>query len=471
MDDREKYEAHDAEKALLGAILTDASEVMPLIHRMNVNKAWFTLPAIRIIYEVCCDLVFKGKAIDLVSMHDELVRRGLSDQIAPMFMSNCIDSCTTTKYAYYWLQILSDKFQRRALAKFRSRVREVELTEEDIATAVSTVKYEASKLRFDNGVRKSSDELIDQSAANFTRATQLGYSGFPSRWLPVQNILGGYYIGKTCIIAGRPKEGKSMYMGNEALYLAKSGHPVGIISLEMAESELRERFVGDELNLDLFDFRLGKASADEIERFREKGKEQSKLPITITDSPMRIEQICSWIRDRRDEIKWFALDYLQLVRGTEKRTRYEQVTQWCNDIVSTVKECEVSLLMVCQLSRGMFQRKGKAAKRPELQDLRDSGAIEQDAFQVVFVYRSPDEDYSMVSLRPKTCIEVAANRAGPTGVLDFVFMKDRQKLMPWDTADNEKSNVPSTVYYPGQQTMNFGENASQDDAQQEIAPF
>jgi replicative DNA helicase len=205
---------------------------------------------------------------------------------------------------------------------------------------------------------------------------------------------------------------------------------VDIVTFEMNEAEIRSKVACDIAGLDLFSIDQGQANDDILQKYDKALDYVADLPIRIHDNNMNIAQITSLMQEVKHDggCGFFTLDYIQQILPLNQRgySREQEVAQWSGAIMRTAKECHLATNVISQLSRAS-ERDNRA---PRLSDLRDSGALEQDAYRVMFIYQDPEIGEDDWADDVPTIFDVAANRRGPKGKIRMRFMKSQQHFVP-----------------------------------------
>ena len=424
------------ERAVLGAILLEPGKTMNIVKRYGLRPEWFMDTVCRSLWQVIDRLATEGKPIDPVIAWERMGREfPVEAQSATMQgfkVDDCIDACATSAHMLYYISVLRDQYRRTCGMEILTQGIADIRASEDLDETMSKIRFDLSKIQQVKPQSKSNDEVVSELKEQFKTAKQFGFSGVPSRWFPVQTLIGGYPHGKITIVAGRPKQGKTTYTINESLFLAKEGFPVGIISLEMNAGEILGNMAGDHANINMEHLRGGMSTEEEFERFSQAAGVISELPIYIVDHPQTISSLCVCARDlvENKKCRLIVIDYIQLIKSEGKqRNRQEEVAGWSNALTNLAKELnETSFIIVSQLSRQMFNEQKEGKKEPELHHLRDSGSLEQDAYMVLFVYQNPDAGEENIQDDAPTIIKVGARRGGKTGSVNLIFQKSRQRF-------------------------------------------
>jgi replicative DNA helicase len=257
-------------------------------------------------------------------------------------------------------------------------------------------------------------------------------TGTPSGFKDLDEKTGGFQPGNLVVLAARPSMGKSALVANFAENAVLAGHAVALFSLEMSESELAQRFVASQAHIKGEDLRRGKVAESRWPKILEACQRLAEAPLFVDDSSdtgvLEIRAKCRRLHAQVDGgLGLVIVDYLQLMRAEGRvESRVEQVSQMSRGLKGLARELGVPVIALSQLSRAVEQRGGE--KRPVLSDLRESGAIEQDADLVMFIYR--DEYYEKDSERPgEADIIIAKHRNGPVGDVVLTFQREYPRFM------------------------------------------
>ncbi|MCH8247049.1 MAG: hypothetical protein IH951_11655 [Bacteroidetes bacterium] len=425
--DRVPPYSEGAESSFLGAVMLDSIKIMNMAVEYGTQPEWFYVPSHRIVWEVMANMHQVRQVIDIITVTDRLRTTSKLDSVGgSIFIDKLMDSCPTKEHALYHLQIIKEKYNKRAMI---SHFREMEqLAYEEILAGEITGRSQVfmNSLDVREVRRKTPIETVRNAAKMLRTAQGTGFIGIPSRWLAFQRKLSGYRVRNMNIIAGRPGQGKTTWMCNESLFEGKEGYKVGIISLEMSEEELRTKHIIDELKINWADWINGHCTDQDIDRFQRCGERLCELPIKITDTSKSISQVLAWIWDNSDDLDIIWLDYIQAIRQTssDSKNERERISAWSNAITSTAKETGLPVNVLCQFTRGpeYTDHKGKS-RRPRLSDLHGSGSLEQDANQVIFLYQDLELDGERFSGNTRTMAEIAKNRNAAIGELMMTFAK------------------------------------------------
>jgi replicative DNA helicase len=433
----------EAEMALLGALLIDR-ELMPVVSEL-VNSTDFYSHIHEAIFSTIAHLYEKGEPVDKISLVEELRTRGQLERIGgPAYLSSLTESIATASSAEYYARIIREKSLLRGLIHAGSQVANLGFEgEDDVESALD----KSEQLVYDVGRRqsrgdftpitkllRSTFEQIDKLSQQTGERTGIT-SGFPD----IDSYTSGLHPGNFIILAARPAMGKTSMALNMAAAAAKEdGKPVAIFSLEMTNDELVSRLLCAEARVDAQAMRKGNLRPDDWEKISYAMGVLAETPIFIDDTgTVTVSEIRSRCRrlQAAEGLGAVYIDYLQLVRpsaATKNMNRNEELSDICRVLKATAKELKIPIIALAQLNRGVEQRQDK---RPMLSDLRDSGAIEQEADMVTFLYRdayynpeSPDGDM--------TEFIIAKQRSGPTGMIKLRFLKEHTLFVPFGEASH-----------------------------------
>ena len=287
---------------------------------------------------------------------------------------------------------------------------------------------------------RSIHDILDTETDKLHRLSisKTSLTGTPSGFKDIDEKTGGFQPGNLVVLAARPSMGKSALVANIAENAALAGRPVALFSLEMSESELAQRFIASQAKIHGEDLRRGKVAAKEWPRVLNACQKLSDAPLFIDDSSdtgvLEIRAKCRRLHAQMDGgLGLVIVDYLQLMRSEGRiENRVEQVSQMSRGLKALARELNVPVIALSQLSRQVEQRGGE--KKPILSDLRESGAIEQDADLVMFIYR--EEYYDHDSERPNEAdIIIAKHRNGPVGEIVLTFMREFPKFFNYTSED------------------------------------
>ncbi len=430
--------SEEAEISVLSAMLIDGDAVARAIE--TVGDGSFYREANRRIFRAMVRLYSRGEVIDVVTLSDELKSAGELDGAGGMvYLARLVDAVPTSANIEYHCRILRDKSVLRQLI--------------DSATDIVRDAYDAPAGEVDDTLDRAEQRIFQIAQASqrqgfvwikeilwptFERIEELQSSpgsvtGVPSGFPDLDNLTAGFQKGDLIIVAGRPSMGKTALALNFAQHAAIAKEiPVAVFSLEMSKESLVQRLLCSEGRVDSGRLRRGRLQDDEYARLATAAGHLNTAPIWIDDSPaITALEVRAKARRLAAEVDLglIIVDYLQLMTGPgNAENRQQEISAISRSIKAIAKELNVPVVALSQLSRAPEQR---TDKRPVLADLRESGAIEQDADLVLFVYREevyrrPGDmvDDSGESVEGKTDLIIGKQRNGPTGTVGLYFHKN-----------------------------------------------
>ena len=388
----------------------------------------------RMLYEAILHLRDKLTRIDVITVADELSKRGQFEDIGGVhYLNEVMETVPVAAHIRHYADIVREKWTLRCLTS--------------VCTSVLGHCYESGGETSDiletaeRGIfeimesQNASDQLSMQDIMVGTldrigqrTGAEGSISGLASGFPELDHQTNGFQPTELIILAARPSMGKTAFVCNLAEWIADTGKTATLIfSLEQSKLELAERLLCIRARLDGHKVRKGQLEPSERHALLEASSELSRLPLFIDDKPGRtisqISAICRRMK-RRNNLGLVIIDYLQLIEPEDKRAnREQQIAQITRRLKGIAKELEVPLIALSQLNRGVDLREDK---RPRLADLRESGAIEQDADIVMFLHRP--EAYNPEDRPGLAEVIVAKHRSGPTGLVNLEWRKQSMRF-------------------------------------------
>lgn len=452
----------DAEQALLGAILLHNGAYERAVDIVETSHFYDPLHAA--IYKASSQLLNTGKSVSPVTLRTffESSEPISSELTVPQYLVRLAANATSIVNARDYAQTIRDLAMRRQIimiaedAARAAYASDIEVSPEDVVEGLEQQLYLLTK--WGNSERNiiGLDEamMAAVSAANEAHLRGTGFAGLSSGLRGIDNLLGGLSPSEVTILAGRPSMGKTALATNIAVAVCEV-EPVGFCSMEMPAPELGRRALSEVTGISSWCMRTGRISELDMARMMQAQRAfQGKLFIDQAGG-LTIAQLCARARRmrRKHGIGLLVIDYIQLMRGMSRSgsnsNRTQDVTEITQGLKALAKELDIPILALSQLSRQVEQR---ADKRPQLSDLRESGSIEQDADNVLFVFR---EEYYLQRAEPgaddieahqkwQTLLQAAAGKAeiiagkcrhGPTDTIILNFdaatttFRDREEML------------------------------------------
>ena len=425
----------DAEQAVLGSMLTDKDAVNAAIETLKEDA--FYRDDNRIIFQAIVNLYSKSEPIDIITLKDELESMDKFEQVGGYeYLASLPDKVPTTANVQKYIKIVEEKAILRKLIKTANEIIELGY---DPAEDVEDIMDNAEKKIFDimqSKNQKGYTPIKDVLVESFTKLEELynrkqHITGVPTGFVELDYKTAGLHGSELILVAARPAMGKTAFALNIATNAALRGNaPVAIFSLEMSKDQLVNRILCSEAMVDSNKVRTGKLEEDDWVKLAGAIGPLSESEIYIDDTPgisvMEIRTKCRKLKMEKN-IGLVVIDYLQLVQGSNKRqaSREQEISEISRSLKILAKEINVPVIALSQLSRAVEQRPDH---RPMLSDLRESGAIEQDADIVMFLYR---DDYYNKESEKKDIAEViiAKQRGGQTGTVELLWMGNYTKFV------------------------------------------
>jgi replicative DNA helicase len=418
----------DVERAVLSALLRDNRAIHSVLNEVKPED--FYHPSHRQLYDAMIRLQDENEPVDLHTLANRLNELKLLDVVGgPVYLAELFDYEATAANVVQHARIVRDKAVKRHLIGVASEIAELGYDE---AEGAEKLLDQAESRIFDIGRSRSRatfrslheemDDAIDYVEALMDRGGEL--TGVPSGFKDLDEKTGGLQPGELIVIASRPSMGKTALALNIARNAAVDhAKKVAIFSLEMTKRALALRFLSSEARVDLSSFRRGFGSHADHTKLVQKAGVLAEAPIWIDDSGLitilEIKAKCRRLATERG-LDMVMVDYLQLAHGDTRTTRKDlEIAEISHGLKALAKELDLPVIALSQLNRGPEQR-DPDKRRPNMGDLRESGAIEQDADVIAFIYR--DEVYNPTEEnRGLAELIVAKQRNGPTGTVRLSF--------------------------------------------------
>ena len=425
----EKIPPHnlEAERSVLGAGLLSRDALADVVELVRADD--FYDGANREIFAVMVDMFSDNKPVDIVTVCDELKSRKLLEMTGGRaYVGSLSGEVPSAANAGEYARIVAEKSAMRKLIRTSEQIRERSFSEEESPTEI--LNYAESEIFSISQSRQSKDyaplkevlvrdiDLLDEAVKNQGQIT-----GVTTGFKELDNVTYGLQKSDLVIVAARPAMGKTAFALNIAQNAAvKGGTSVLIFSLEMSRDQLGQRLLAMEARVDMENIKKGKLDRNDWDRIMLAADTLSDANIFIDDTPdLGIFEICNKCRRLKAEkgLDLIVLDYLQLMKSEGRSdNRQQEISALSRNLKLLAREIDCPVLVLSQLSRSPEQRPNH---RPILSDLRESGAIEQDADIVIFLYR--DDYYNEDSDKPGVCeVNLAKHRSGPTRVVDLTWV-------------------------------------------------
>ncbi len=421
----------EAEESVIGGILLDNAALDRAVEILMPDD--FYRQAHRKIMQAILDLHARNEPVDLVTLADALKSRGdLQDVGGAAYLAELVERVPTAAHVGYYARIVKDKAILRMLIQTSN---EIAMRSFEAQADVESFLDEAEHRIFELSERKARPSFfrLSEIVVESMKAVEQLYerrelvTGVPTGYLDLDKKTAGLQAGDLVIVAGRPSMGKTALALNIAQYAAlEAGTGVAVFSLEMSKEQLVFRMLCSEARVDQSKVRAGFAAERDYPKLAIAAERLAEAPIYIDDTPalsvLELRAKARRLKRERDaKLGLIIVDYLQLMRGTTADSREQEISSISRSLKALAKELGLPVMALSQLNRQVEQR---ADKRPVMADLRESGAIEQDADVIMFLYRPWVYDQKNTDLERDAEVILAKQRNGPTGNVPLTFFAE-----------------------------------------------
>ena len=434
----------EAEQAVLGSALIDGESVGEAAQVLKPDDFYFS--ANKFIFEAVMDLFNANQAIDFVTISEQLKIKNKLDAAGGIdYLKKLSVSVPTTQNVKYYSDIIREKAILRMLIRQAESISKMAYSEQD---TVSQVLERSEQMIFDISSSREQTDIVhisevlqssyDDMARNAGNAG--GITGIPTGFDELNKRTGGFHGGELIIIAGRPGMGKSAFAVNIAEYVSINlGKTVAIFNLEMPREQIVNRILCSQALVSNGRIRTGTMEPDDWEKICDVADTIAKAPVYIDDSAsITVSQIrakCRRLKQMKN-LDMIVIDYLQLMQGSGRsESRQQEISEISRSLKVLAKELDIPVIALSQLKRESESQKGK---KPILSDLRESGAIEQDADMVMFLFRNYYYSKNPEEKELAECI-IAKNRSGDVDTFPLGFKGEYTKFLNVEFKVNEEA--------------------------------
>ena len=425
----------EAEQSVVGAMLMDKDAITTAGEIISGDD--FYQASYGVIFDSMIELFNEGKPVDLLTLQERLKEKDVPAEIASLeFVRDLVTAVPTSANVKYYAQIVADKSLMRKMIKLNESIENMCYAGKE---SVESIMEQTEKSMFQLLQRRTTGDYvpIKQVVLNALDKIEKAskskgtVTGIPTGFIDLDYKLSGFQPSDFILIAARPSMGKTAFVLNIAQYMAfKKNKAVAIFSLEMSKEQLVNRLFSLESQVDAQSLRTGNMKDSDWEKLIEGAGIIGQSKLIIDDTPgISISELRSKCRKYKLEhgLDIIIIDYLQLMTGSVGRSsesRQQEVSDISRQLKGLARELNVPVVSLSQLSRAVESRPDK---RPMLSDLRESGAIEQDADVVMFIYR--DEYYNKDSeFKKQAEIIIAKQRNGPVGTVNLAWLGEYTKF-------------------------------------------
>ncbi|MCQ2520871.1 MAG: replicative DNA helicase [Lachnospiraceae bacterium] len=426
---------HDsqAEQSVLGGILIDPS-MITVVSEVLADGSLFYNPAYGAAYDAMLSLFKENRAIDPVTLADRMREGKAPEEVASSeFMNALLFNTPTSAHVKHYAEIVAEKATLRALIKVTEDItKDAYIGKENVNDLLENTEKKVFNIvqRRNTGEIEPVANIVVDALENIEKAAKTSgdVTGLPTGFRDLDMKTAGLHEGNLVIIAARPAMGKTSFVLSLTHHVAVRQHKcVAMFSLEMSKVELMNRLLSMDSHLDSQKFKKGDLNDGDWGTLVESGTRVSKAKLFLDDRSTTVPEMRSICRKLKIEqgLDLIVIDYLQLMTGGGRDSRQQEVSEISRNLKLMAKELGVPVIALSQLSRSLESRPDK---RPMLSDLRESGAIEQDADMVMFIYRDevyhPDKDDN----KNKAELIIAKQRSGPIGTVNLTWIPSRTQF-------------------------------------------
>jgi len=449
-------QAPEVEKAVLGALMIDKDAYLEVCDKLRPES--FYEPRNQMVYEAIQKLSMDENPVDMLTVVDMLGKMGkLEDVGGPAYVADLSSRVATSANLEYHANIVAEKYLSRQMISYVSVIGKKTYDEsydiKDVVQEAESTLFELSQknMKKDYSVLAP---IVDRAMdmVKIAHANKGGITGISSGYFKLDDMICGWQNSDLVIIAGRPAMGKTAF----ALSLAKNiaadqKIPMAFFSLEMSDVQLANRLISNACMIEGTKLMSGQLDRADWLRLDKKIDNLKDAPLYIDDTEgLSVMELRTKARRlvREKGVKLIMIDYLQLMTasGMKFNSRQEEVSLISRSLKGLAKELNIPVLALSQLNRGVESRQGAEGKRPQLSDLRESGAIEQDADMVIFLHR-PEyyglkmSDDGLIDYHNRAEVIISKHRKGATGIILMNFIGDYTRF---ENCDDLMGNCPPT---------------------------
>jgi replicative DNA helicase len=430
----------DAERGVLSSFLLAPREIGAMCGERKITPGHFHLPAHTVIYECLMEMWDKGKAIDIITVTQQLRDRKQLDQAGgAALITELFTLLPTAANAAHYVEIVVEKHTLRqiinACTEYAFKCYEEQDDVSGLLNDVEARVFAIAQERFQEKASNMKDQVMQAIHAIEELYDRRGaITGLPTGFAELDKMMDGLHRQEMIVIAARPSMGKTALAMNIAEHVALEAKlPVAVFSLEMSTSQLVQRLLCSRARVNLGSVRNGFLSERDFPALTAAASKLAESKIFIDDTPglsiLELRAKCRRLKSQHD-IQAVFIDYLQLLRSTSRRAqdnRQLEIAEISSGIKGLAKELNIPIVVLAQLNRNPEARSGESKGRPRLSDLRESGSIEQDADVVGLLVREEyyaDSDEEKEASAGKATLILAKQRNGPVGDVPLTFLKE-----------------------------------------------
>jgi replicative DNA helicase len=425
--DRVPPQSLEAEQSLLGSLMLDREMVGNIIAIIGRSESrWFYRPDHRLIFEVLVDLYDANQPIDLIILRNEMEKRNLLDQVGGVeYLVSCAESVPTAVNAEHYARIVRDKGLLRDLISCLGEISDDAYSDTESSSEIfdraEQRLFGVTEQRIAGHTVPLSELIVElDHIINAQEGDEV--SGLPTGFSELDELTTGFQPGDMIVVAGRPSMGKTALGLNMAEHAAVTeGIPVVFFSLEMSRQQVAQRLLCSRGRIDSHKFRKRMLAEEERRFLADVCGEMQQAPLYVDDTPgltpMELRAKARRLKMQAN-IQAVFVDYLQLMHAPGHESRQQEISYISRSLKALGRELGIPIVALAQLNR---QTEGRTGNQPRMSDLRESGAIEQDADAVLLIHREEYYKRDDPTLKGKAQLIVAKQRNGPTDIVELQF--------------------------------------------------
>ncbi len=448
-------QARELEEAVLGAVMLEKDKLAQVLEIIQSPECFYETGHQKI-YASIRRLFDTSVPVDLLTVTEELRKTGDLDLIGgAYYLTRLTMNVVSSAHVEAHARIVMEKYVMRELIRISGDIIGEAYNEGsdvfDLLDKAESGLYEITDKHLRKNFKSLPDVLVETvKEIEFAKNNQSDVTGVPTGFMALDRLTAGWQKNALIIVAARPAVGKTAFCLNLAMNAAMNSEkpfPVAFFSLEMGAGELVKRMLAAQTEVSMDAITKGRMQEHEFVQMTQRMTRLSAAPIFLDDqAALNIFELRAKARrlKQRHDIQMIIIDYLQLMQADINKggNREQEISKISRDLKSLAKELEIPIIALSQLNRGVESR--KESKVPQLSDLRESGAIEQDADMVMFLYRPEyygiNNDEMGQAIEGETHIHIAKNRSGQTDTVKVRFIKEYQKFVDLDDGSG---------FYPG----------------------
>ncbi|MBI5243568.1 MAG: replicative DNA helicase [Elusimicrobia bacterium] len=454
-------QALDAEMAVLGSMLIESDAVERAIEILD--EGMFYKDAHRRVFQAIASLHQRRARADLVTVSEELrTLKGLGDVGGAQFLKELQDKVATAAHVEHYARIVQSKAILRELIKASTEiVQECHTEAQDIEELLDSAQARVLKVaqkqtthRFAHA-KDLAHAVIDELEKLSKHRDEV--RGVPSGFAKLDLLTSGFQKGDLILLAARPSQGKTslaMNIAAHAVLRAKTPVHTAFFSLEMSQRDIMTRLIASEAGINVFQVRTAHFPKDRWAQLTSAAWKISEAPLSIDDSSgltalqvrARARRLAHELAQRGKRLGLIIIDYLQMMQGSaqaSRESRQQAVADISRNLKQLARDLDVPVIALSQLNR-RTEEKGRTDTKPQLSDLRESGALEQDADLVMMIYREGFYKRDDPALENKAELILAKHRNGPTGTIPLIFRKELTRFENAETSSEEPKGEEET---------------------------